>query len=502
MSRYNLLLSAIALSAIHCATAQTTTAPKPNIIFILSDDLNWGDTEPFGQQLIQTPNIARIAQEGILFSQAYAGNSVCAPSRSTLMQGKHPGHARVRDNSYEGYREALQPGDSTVAQLLKQAGYATGLFGKWGLSNYDQTGLPNDKGFDEFFGYLNQQHAHNHYPHFLYHNKARVYYPENGDQYKIEHYGVPNPYNTDGQVQPLGIDDPADAKYAFDEYARRSLDFVRENKDHPFFLFLAYTLPHGNLIVPELGPYKDKDWPIQFKEWAAMVTRMDTEIGKLLALLEALGIDDNTLIIFASDNGNPGQYDKAYPVQAGVPTINQFFNNQSPTRGGKGNTYHGAFHTPALARWPKHIAPGQQSDLVWAFWDFVPTAAELAGVPPLSDTDGISIVPTLTGEGIQQQHEFLYWEYQQDQLVRYGNWYARKVNETQQFELYDLVADPAQSVNVAVRHPDIVSRIQTIMANEHQPSDVWPSPGESEHAFQRRLKKQKVPPRPKNVSIY
>jgi arylsulfatase A-like enzyme len=503
MNNKKVLLLVICTVALQYGIAQKR-APKdkPNIIYILSDDLNWGDTEPFGQKKIRTPNINRIAREGIIFTQAYAGNSVCAPSRSCIMQGKHPGHARVRDNSYRNYRESLLPGDFTVAQLLKNAGYTTGLFGKWGLSNHDQPGLPNDKGFDEFFGYLNQQHAHNFYPQFLYHNKERVYYPENGDHYKKENYGVPNPYDADGKVQPLGIPDPSKAKYAFDEYAKRGYDFVKQNKDKPFFLYLAYTIPHGNLIVPELGIYKDKDWPIQFKEWAAMITRMDTEIGKLLDLLKELKIDDNTIIFFSSDNGNPGQYDAVYPRDANTPTINQFFANQSPTRGGKGNTYDGAFHIPALARWPKQIAPGQTSDFVWAFWDFLPTAADLAGVTPPADIDGISFLPALIKKGKQKMHEFFYWEYDQDQLVRYGNWYARKANGKQGIELYDLKNDPAQSKDLAAGHPDIIKRVQEIMRKEHTPSDVWPSPGESEAAFQQRLKEHNIPPRPNNVSNY
>ncbi|MCE6991110.1 arylsulfatase [Dyadobacter sp. CY323] len=495
----------IAIFALFCtlsgAVAQKSGKKSPNIIYILSDDLNWGDTGPFGQKLIRTPNIDRLAREGMKFTQAYAGNAVCAPSRSCLMQGKHPGHARVRDNGYKAYRESLRPGDFTVAHLLQNAGYKTGLFGKWGLSVNNQPGLPNDMGFDEFYGYLNQQHAHTYYPEFLYHNKEKVYFPGNQEHYKLENYSKPSPYDADGKVHPLGMKDPSQAKYSFDVYAEKSLEFVKKNKDAPFFLYLAYTLPHGQLIVPELGEYKDKDWPIQHKEWAAMVTRMDTEVGKLLALLKELGLDENTVILFSSDNGNPSGYEKRYVTDKKTPSISQFFNLSSPTRGGKGNTYDGAFHVPALARWTKHIAPGQVSDHVWAFWDFLPTAAEIAGVTPPSDIDGISFLPTLLGKKDQKQHEFLYWEFDQDQALRYGKWYVHKSNGGE-IELYDLVADPQQSKNQSQLHPDIIKRATEIFKKEHTPSDVWPSPGEQPEAFEKRLKKGNIHARESNVSLY
>ncbi len=226
---------------------------KPNIIFILVDDLGYGDLGCFGQEKIQTPNIDHLAEEGMIFTRAYAGNAVCAPSRSCLMQGKHPGHARVRGNMIRGYRESLREGDYTVAMMLQEAGYKTGLFGKWGLGLFNQYGVPNEMGFDEFFGYLNQRHAHCHYPEFLYQNDQRVYYPENGEHHKKENYGGKQVYDENGICHPLGIKNPSEAKYAFDEYCGKSLEFVRRNRDEPFFLYLAYTPPHGSFIVPELG---------------------------------------------------------------------------------------------------------------------------------------------------------------------------------------------------------------------------------------------------------
>jgi len=484
-----------------CINTPKEEKKTPNIIFILSDDLCWGDIGCFGQQKIKTPNIDRIASEGIKFTQAYCGNAVSAPSRSCLMTGLHPGHTRVRDNSYKDYRESLQPGDFTVARMLKQAGYKTGLYGKWGLANHDQPGVPNNMGFDEFFGYLNQQHAHNYYPEFLYYNKERVYYPENGEHFKKENYSQPSPYDENGLCLPIAIPDPSKAKYAFDVYAEKSLEFVRANKDNPFFLYLAYTIPHGKIIVPDLGIYKDEDWAIQHKEWAAMITRMDTEVGKLLALLKELNLDENTVIFFAADNGNSSGNDSEYLKLKPGPTINEFFNNASPTRGDKGDSYDGAFHVPALARWPGKIKPGQVSDQIWAFWDFLPTAGEIAGIKPPENIDGISILPTLLGNDKQKQHEYLYWEYKQTQSVRSGKWFARK-GSGQQTELYDLISDPQQSDDISSQFPDITKKMEEIMAKSHTPSDVWPSPGETQKEFAQRLKEKNIPERPVNISEY
>lgn len=495
------LITAACLLSAGCVNAPKEEKKAPNIIFILSDDLSWGDLGCYGQQKIKTPNIDRIAIEGIRFTQAYCGNAVSAPSRSCLMTGLHPGHARVRDNSFQSYRESLQPGDFTVAMLLKEAGYKTGLFGKWGLANHDQPGIPNNMGFDEFFGYLNQQHAHTYYPEFLYHNREKVYFPGNADHFKRENYSLPSPYDENGKCMPVGMKDPSQGKYSFDIYCEKSLEFVKANKENPFFLYLAYTTPHGPLIVPDLGVYKDEDWNIQHKEWAAMITRMDTEVGKLLALLKELKIDDNTIIFFASDNGNPGGYDGRYLKLNNGPMIGEFFNNSSPTRGGKGDTYDGAFHVPAMVRWPGQIKPGQVSDHIWAFWDFLPTAAEIAGVDPPSGIDGISVLPAILGKELKNQHEYLYWEYKQNQVVRSGKWFAHKASG-KQVELYDLPSDPQQAQDLSSKFPDVVKKMEEIMLKSHSPSDVWPSPGETPEEFAKRLKDNNIPERPDNVSNY
>ncbi|MDX1285601.1 MAG: arylsulfatase, partial [Draconibacterium sp.] len=437
---------------------------KPNIIFILVDDLGYGDIGCFGQTKIQTPAIDKLAAEGMRFTQCYAGNAVCAPCRSSLMQGLHPGHARVRDNGYNNYRESLQEGDVTVAMMLKEAGYKTGLFGKWGLGLHNQYGIPNVMGFDEFYGYLNQRHAHNQYPEFLYDNTERVYFPENGTHHIIENYRGKQHYDENGICHPLGIEDPSKAKYAFDVYCEKSLEFVKANKDNPFFLYLAYTPPHGAHVVPELGVYNEKDWMLEHKVYAAMITRVDTEIGKLMQLLKELNIDDNTLIVFASDNGNTNGN-----VTRGENSTKAFFQHESPRRGQKGDIFDGAFHVPGIAHWPAKIKPGQTSDHIWAMWDFFPTAAEIIDVNPPENLDGISILPTLLGENEKQQkHEFLYWEYKKEQAVRMGKWYGYK-NKQGKLEIYDLEKNPEQDTDLSTDFPEIAERINEIMQTEHTP---------------------------------
>lgn len=473
------------------------SAEKPNIIFILVDDLGYGDIGCFGQEKIQTPAIDRLAGEGILFTESYAGNAVCAPCRSTLMQGLHPGHARVRGNMINDYRESLQEGDYTVAMMLQEAGYKTGLFGKWGLGLHNQYGIPNKMGFDKFYGYLNQRHAHCQYPEFLYHNAERVYYPENGTHHLAENYKGEQTYDENGVCQPLGIEDPSKAKYAFDVYCEKSLEFVCENKDNPFFLYLAYTPPHGTYVAPELGIYTNKDWPLSHKVYAAMISRVDTEIGKLMQLLKELNIDENTLVLFASDNGNTNGNAKKGEIPTRI-----FFNDESPRAGMKGDILDGAFHVPAIARWPNHIQPGQESDHIWAMWDFLPTAADLIGVNPPDGLDGISILPTLLGETKKQKkHDFLYWEYKEEQAVRMANWYGYK-NKRGELEIYDLAKNPKQDKDLTAEYPDIARNIDGIMKTEHTPSDVWPSPGETEEAFKERLAKLGIPERPKNVADF
>jgi arylsulfatase A-like enzyme len=492
------------------ANRTTPSAARPNIVFILSDDLGWGDLGCYGQKQILTPNIDRLAAEGMRFTNAYAGNSVCAPSRSCLMQGLHPGHARVRGNAYRGYREGLFKNDVTVAEVLHQAGYATGLFGKWGLGLSGQPdAVPTQQGFDEFFGYLNQRKAHSYYPAYLWNDTAKVDFPKHaGHDHKLQSL-----YDDQGRVRPNGIDNPNDAQYSFDLIHAKSLDFIRrhaksqtratrrgdaQRRGKPFFLYLAPTIPHGPLIVPELGPYKDEDWSIGAKEWAGMVTRLDAAVGDVLALLEKLDLDDNTLILFAADNGHCND---GYDRDKSVTTISDHFNNYGPSRGLKGESYDGAFRVPAVARWPGRIEAGQVSDHHWAFWDFLPTAAEVAGIPvaDLPPTDGVSILPTLIGEpAAQKQHEYLYWEYGGSQAIRVGRYFAHRTKGGA-VELYDLETDPQQRNNLAPTKPALAATVLTWMTRSHTPSTVWPSPGETSAEYKARLQAAGIPPHPVNI---
>ncbi len=446
---------------------------KPNIIWIMADDLSWGDLGCYGQKLILTPNIDRLAAEGMRFTSCYSGSTVCAPSRSCLMQGLHTGHASVRDNMvrFEGglYRPCLTEADVTVAQVLRDAGYATGVFGKWGLSVPGQPGLPNNKGFDEFFGYLNQRHAHNYYPPFLYHNYEKVEIPDNFGHDHLK----PNEYDQFGQIIPNGCAGPH-PKYSFDLYAEKSLDFVRRNAHRPFFLYLAYTIPHGVHEVPELGEYKDKPWPLVHRVYAAMITRMDAAIGNLLKVLRELELEQDTLVFFTTDNG--------YSVGGAAknPSLDEVFHHRGPFRGEKGNLYQGGVRVPAIAWWPGRIEAGVVSNQPWAFWDFLPTAVEIANASIPARCDGISIVPTLFGcETEQRQHDYFYWEFGNQQAARLGPWWVYRPNPSSRIEVYNAEEDPLQERDLSTDKSDVVSRAEKVFQEAHVPNPQNPSPGEN-----------------------
>ncbi|MDH7601063.1 MAG: arylsulfatase [Armatimonadota bacterium] len=453
---------------------------KPNIIWIMADDLSWGDLGCYGQKLISTPNIDRLAEEGMRFTSCYSGSTVCAPSRSCLMQGLHSGHASVRDNMvrFEGgfYRPCLTEQDTTVAQVVREVGYATGVFGKWGLSVPGQPGLPNSKGFDEFFGYLNQRHAHSYYPPFLYHNYEKIEIPDNFGHDHLK----PNEYDESGRIIPNGCAGP-NPKYSFDLYAEKSLEFVRRNADRPFFLYLAYTIPHGVHEVPELGRYKDEPWPLVHRIYAAMVTRMDAAIGDLLNLLTELGLDQNTLIFFTTDNGYSAG------GAAKDPSLDDVFHHRGPFKGEKGNLYQGGVRVPAIAWWPGRIKAGAVSTHPWAFWDFLPTAAELAGARIPEPCDGISILPTLFGcESDQREHDYFYWEFGNQQAARLGCWWAYRPNPRSSIEIYHAEDDPAHERDLSSEKPDVVRQAERVFQEAHVPNPQSPSPGETyEHWIQR-----------------
>ncbi|MEN6576392.1 MAG: sulfatase-like hydrolase/transferase [Phycisphaerales bacterium] len=433
---------------------------RPNIIFILADDLGYGDLGCYGQRTIRTPNLDRMAAEGMIFTDHYAGSTVCAPSRCCLMTGVHTGHAFIRGND----RIPLRPSDVTVAELLQQAGYTTGLVGKWGLGEPGTTGIPNRKGFDHWFGYLNQRHAHNYYPDYLWRNEE-----------KVPLANEVTPVNPPGGVATKRV------QYSSDLFTADALRFIDQNRKRPFFLYLAYTIPHANneakpdgMEVPSYGQYANEDWPNPQKGHAAMITRMDADIGRLFARLKSLGIDRKTLVLFSSDNG-PHREGGADPA---------FFDSSGALRGCKRDLYEGGIRVPLIARWPGRIAVGSGSNHVCASWDFLPTCCELAGVPIPQGIDGLSILPTLLGlPQMQQKHPYLYWEFHEQgkkQAVRMGDWKGIRLNVAKDpngpIELYDLKGDMGEERNVADQHPEIVDRIAAIMASARTPSEHWPWP--------------------------
>lgn len=459
MTRREWLGAAIAAgagAALTGATATDGTRRPPNIIFVLADDLGYGDLGCYGQQRIRTPHLDAMAAEGMRFTDAYAGSTVCAPSRCTLMTGLHTGHCTVRGNNLV----PLRPEDVTVAEVLHDAGYATGLIGKWGLGEPDTSGLPTRQGFDYFFGYLNQGHAHNYYPDYLWRNEVKT------------------PLEMNVQGEP-GVAKER-AVYSHDLFAQEALAFVRQHRDHPFFLYLAFTIPHANnergraegngMETPSDTPYSHEDWPQPQRNHAAMITRMDRDVGRLLQELDSLGIAQNTAVFFSSDNG-PHKEGGADP---------KFFGSSGPVRGIKRDLYDGGIRVPAIVRWPGSIAPGTVSGLPCAFWDFLPTAAELAGTNAPGALDGISIVPTLLGRAHEQQeHEFLYWEFHEGgfkQAVRISQWKAVRPGTRAPVEVYNLETDLGETHNVAAEHPEIVERANALFHSERTESAHWQVP--------------------------
>ncbi|MEZ5363286.1 MAG: arylsulfatase [Bryobacterales bacterium] len=427
------------LASTAAAVPLAAQQPKPNIIFILADDLGYGDLGCYGQTRISTPNIDRIAREGMRFTQAYAGSTVCAPSRCCLMTGLHTGHARVRGNAAaNGPRPPLAPEDATVAEMMQKAGYKTGAFGKWALGEAHTSGRPNLKGFDQFYGYYNQTHAHSYYPTHLWENERYTLIRENRGSQR--------------------------SGYSHDLIAQKALDWVDDAAGSPFFLYLAFTTPHADnelgadtgdgMPVPDYGEYADKPWPTTEKGFAAMITRMDRDIGRLLDLLKKKGVDGDTLILFSSDNG---------PHQEGGHDP-KFFESQGGLRGIKRDMYEGGVRVPALARWPGRVKPGVVSKQVWAFWDFFPTACDLAGIAPPAGLDGVSIVPALDGKSLAERPP-LYWEFHERNntamAARDGDWKAVRKSPKAPIELYDLSQDVAERHDVAARNPQVVAKMET-----------------------------------------
>jgi len=454
---------------ISCATGNKEE-PLPNIVYILADDLGYGDLSCYGQQKFSTPNIDRLAADGMMFTQHYTGCTVSAPSRSSLMTGLHTGHTPIRGNKgWEPEGNWPLPADSyTVAEMLKTRGYVTGAFGKWGLGYIESEGDPNAQGIGEFYGYNCQSLAHNYYPDHLWHNHEKVLLHEN--------------------------DSNKTGAYSADLMHEAALDFLDNNKNKRFFLYYPSTIPHAELFAKEeymkmfrgkfdpeksfkgvdsgpnfrLGPYGSQ--PEGHAAFAAMVKELDDYVGELLKKLTELGLDKNTIVIFASDNGPH--------LEAGADP--DYFNSNGDLRGYKRDMYEGGIRTPMLVRWPGKVKAGSSSDHISAFWDIMPTFAEISGAETPEDIDGISFLPALLGKE-QKQHEFLYWEFHEQggkMAVRMGNWKAVKLNIDRipqgETELYDISTDIGENNNIASSNPEIVKKMEEIMKQEHIPSIDFP----------------------------
>ena len=438
-----MLLAAVSLSV--------GRAEQPNIIFILSDDLAQGDLGCYGQKLIRTPAIDRMAAEGTRFLQAYCGTTVCAPSRASLMTGLHSGHCPVRGNWEIAKGEGQYPLPSatvTVAEILKSAGYRTATMGKWGMGMFDTEGSPLKQGMDHFFGYNCQRHAHSYFPEFLYDDDRRVMLPGNDGK------GV-------GKT------------YAQELIQRDVMRWLAEGKDEPFFLFYAVTLPHGRHEIDDLGEYAARDWTPQQKAYAAQVSRLDRDVGALLDWLREKKLDRSTLVMLAGDNGS------SFAPQSPIGSL--FQQASHGLRGFKRGLYEGALRQAAVAWWPGTVPAGRVSSEPWAFWDFLPTAAELAGalVPADCRTDGLSLVSMLKGGAAPQRPHF-YWELHEGppiQAVRAGNWKAVKNGPKRAIELYDLASDPGEKHDVASSHADVVQKMSTLMNDSRSDSPDWPLDG-------------------------
>lgn len=442
----------ISLFGLVSAATAISSAAQPavpaNIVYIMADELGYFETGYAGSRTIQTPHLDRIAAEGVRYTQALAGSAVCAPTRACFLTGKHSGHTSVRSN---GGGTPLRAEEITVASMLKPLGYATGGFGKWGAGGRGSTGVPEQHGFDVFFGYYDQVHAHSFYPPYLIRNSAEVPLPGNR--------GL-----SDGQTY---------AQYViFDE----AVKFIRTNRNRPFFAYLPFTPPHGLFDIPNSDPawalYQDKPWPEPARRYAAMVTMLDRQIGEIMTLLKELGLDERTLVLFTGDNGG-ADYFITPEHPRGVHSANKDPRTGTEFRGRKGQLYEGGLRIPAVARWPGKIAPGRVSELPWYFPDLMPTFAEITGAKVPADTDGISILPELIGEAAagrkQVRHEYFYWEFVGQTAVRSGEWKAIQPKPSAAWELYNLRNDVSESKNLAEARPDVLTRLQGHAKAAHTP---------------------------------
>ena len=451
---------------------------KPNIVYIMSDELGYYELSCMGHPHFKTPNVDRLATEGVRFTQALAGSSVCAPTRCVLMTGKHSGHTSVRVN---GGGTPLRADEVTVASVLKKAGYATGGFGKWGCGGRGSTGVPEKHGFDVFIGYYDQVHAHSYYP---------AYIVRNSEEMALEG-------NTGGA---------AGKTYSHYVIMDEAGKFIRANKDRPFFCYLPITPPHGMFSIPDEDPawklFKDKSWPESARRYSAMVNMVDRQVGEIRSLLKELSLDKNTIIFFCGDNGGMDYFrDKDHPRGFHGPNVNP--KTGVTFRGQKGNLYEGGLRIPMIAHWPGRIKPGRTSDFLWYFPDVLPTLAELAGADPPKDVDGISIVPELIGAKAagrkQKLHDYLYWEIGRQKALRMGHWKAISTSDKAAWELYDLSTDIEEKTNLADKHPDVLAKMKALAKQAHQPAVEGVFHDREIHEKDRRAKygsKARPPRRP------
>ncbi len=467
-----LLLMAVVMGCSNNKSEDTTSESQlPNIVYILADDLGYGDLGSYGQKVIKTPNIDQLAADGILFTNHYAGSSVCAPSRASLMTGKHTGQSYVRGN-YEtgpmgfGACLELRDQDITVGEVLKGANYETAIIGKWGLGMNGTTGEPKKQGFDYSYGYLNQGHAHNHFPSYLFRNGEKIEIAENQNLEK--------------------------GAFSNDLFTNEALQYLSKERKAPFFLYLSYTTPHAEMLIPASDTFEEykkivKDKPYVSNQenkadgnkwayestdnpaaaYAAQVSHLDACVGKVVQLLKEKGLDNNTIVIFSSDNGSH-QEGGANPA---------FFNSSGGLKGMKRDLYEGGIRVPMILKWPAKVAKGTKTDLISAFWDFLPTVAEIAGqdIDP-KETNGISFLPTLIG-GDQAQHDYLYWEFHEnpasDQAIRRGKYKALRHDPKGEIELYDLSIDSKEAHNIAKQNPEIVAQMKVLFENTRTPNEFW-----------------------------
>jgi arylsulfatase A-like enzyme len=483
-----LILTAVVLAPPHAHAAEPA---RPNIIFILSDDLSYRDLGCYGQKHIETPNLDRLHDQAMRFTQAYAGACECAPTRCSLMTGLDMGHARIRLNRSVRGQDHLLDEDVTVAEVLRQAGYATAMVGKWGIGPPGTEGVPYRQGFDLAFGYYDQRRAHTFFPEFLYRNEEKIDLPENvgfdiENAYRHTRQDDAHQYDHQGDFLAPGVKDPKKIAYSEDLIRDHALDFIRGHKAGPFFLYYATQLPHGPVVVPNLGQYHQREgFPdLRRREWAAMVTRLDDSVGKIAALLDELDIDRSTVIFFAGDNGYSHWGYMARKRWLDDP----FFHNKGPWRGGKFTSTEGGLRVPLFVRWPGKVKPGD-CDHVCAFWDFLPTAAELAGADTPEAVDGISLVPVLTGRPQRQEkHEYLYWENMHVQAARKGRYRAHRLHPSKPTEIYDLLADESSTTDLAQKRPDLVEQFEQIFLDARVPSPWYVNPGETKQQIAAKRK--------------